>query len=122
MTMESRFRWFALVAVVLIAVAVGMISYNAGVSHGLAMAPAAANAAAPGAAPVYPPYMPYMWYRPWGFGFGPIFLLLVLFFVIRPLLWGGFHRRRYYWDAHDVPPRFEEWHRRAHEKMGATEA
>ena len=110
--MESRFRWFTLVAMVLVAVVVGMISYNAGVSHGLAIAPAAA-AAVPGAVPAYPPYM---WYRPWGFGFGPVFLLLLIFFVIRPLLWGGFYRRRY-WERGDVPLRFEEWHRRAHEKM-----
>jgi len=118
--MESRFRWFALLAVVLVAVVVGTISYNAGVSHGLAVAPAVANAA-PGTAAVYPPYF---WYRPWGFGFGfgPIFFLLFLLFVIRPLLWGGFHRRRYYWDAYDVPPRFEDWHRRAHEKMATAKA
>jgi hypothetical protein len=116
--MESRFRWFAFGAMVLIAVAVGMVSYNAGVSHGLAVAPAVVNAA-PGVVTAYPPYL---WYRPWGFGFGPIFLLFLLFFVIRPLLWGGFHRRRYSWDAYDVPTRFEEWHRRSHEKMASAKS
>ena len=66
-------------------------------------------AAAPGAVV---PYMPYMWYRPWGFGFGfgPLFFLLLFFLVVRPLLWGGFYRRRWYYGHPYGPGRMEGWH------------
>jgi hypothetical protein len=110
--MSHRFGWISAVILVVIALSVGAVGYNIGLSHGLAMA--APVAAAPGAV------VPYMWYRPWGFGFGfgPLFFLLLFFFVFRPLLWGGFYGRRWY-HAHPygIPPRFEEWHRRAHEQM-----
>src|SRR5262245_10720586 len=121
-SMESRFRWVTLLALVLVAVAVGTIAYNAGVSHGLAVAPAVTGGAPAG--PGMVPYPPYFWYRPWGFGFGfgPLFFVVVLFLVIRPLLWGGFYGRRHYWRAFDVPPHFEDWHRRAHEKMNQSGA
>jgi hypothetical protein len=110
--MGHRFGWVAPVVVVVVALLVGALGYNIGISHGLAMA-----APAPGAPGVA---VPYMWYRPWGFGFGfgPLFFLLLFFFVFRPLVWGGFYHRR--WDhagPYQIPPRFEEWHRRAHEQM-----
>jgi len=107
--MDHRFGWVAAVIVAVIALLVGGVGYNIGVSHGLAMAAPATGAS--GAA------VPYMWYRPWGFGFGfgPLFFVLLLFLVFRPLLWGGFYRRRWYHGhAYEIPPRFEEWHRRAH--------
>jgi hypothetical protein len=109
--MDRRFRWVRVVTAVLAAVIVGVISYNAGVSHGLAISPALANT----------PAGPYGWYRPWGFGFGfgPVFLLLLFWFLmLRLFFWGGFHRRRWhYGDEHGGPQAFEEWHRRAHERM-----
>ena len=110
--MGHRFGWVAAVIVAVIALLVGALGYNIGVSHGLAMAAPAAGAS--GAT------VPYMWYRPWGFGFGfgPLFFVLLLFLVFRPLLWGGFYRRRWYHGhAYEIPPRFEEWHRRAHAQM-----
>ena len=111
--MGHRFGWAAAVIVAVIALGVGAVGYNIGVSHGLVMAAPAAGAS--GAA-----VPPYMWYRPWGFGFGfgPLFFLLLFFLVVRPLLWGGFYRRRgHHALAGDVQPRFEEWHRRAHAQM-----
>jgi hypothetical protein len=89
-----------------------MVSYNAGVSHGLAISPALANAPL-GAV------LPYGWYRPWGFGFGPLFLLLFWFLVLRTFLWGGWHRRRWASGGCGAPPAFEEWHRQAHERMNS---
>ena len=110
--MGHRFGWVAVVMVAVVALAVGAVGYNLGVSHGLALAAPAAGAA--GAA------VPYMWYRPWGFGFGPLFFVLLFFLVFRPLLWGGFYRRRWHYaQPYDVPPRFEEWHRRMHEQMNS---
>jgi hypothetical protein len=111
--MDHRFRWAAVLMATLFAVVVGVVSYNVGVSHGLAVTAPAAGAVA-GTVP------PYYWYRPWGFGFGFFpFALLLWFLLFRIAFWGG-HRRRWYYDgAHGVPPSFEEWHRRAHERMAA---
>ena len=103
-------RWVVVLTVALVAAVVGFTAFNAGVSHGLAIS---GRIAAPG------PYAPYVygWYRPWGFGFGPL-LFLVLFFVIaRGFWWGGPWRRRFYGSRYDFPLAFEEWHRRAHERM-----
>jgi hypothetical protein len=111
--MGNRFRARAVIAALLGVVAVaaiGVMSYNAGFAQGLTEGGRIAGT--PGGAP---PYV-YMW-RPWGFGFGffPLFFIVLWFFVLRGLFWRG---RRGPWGWHDdgVPPRFEEWHRRAHEQ------
>ena len=45
-------------------------------------------------------------------------LVLFWFLAFRVFFWGGFHRRRWYYPGpYDAPPSFEEWHRRAHERM-----
>ena len=104
---------------VMLAGVIGVAAYNAGVSHGLALQ---VTAAAPGAYP-YPHYG-----RPWGFGI--FFPLLFGFLLLRLVFWGG-HRRwyrgGYYGGGYygrgcygggygDVPPAFDEWHRRAHRR------
>ncbi|HWF85139.1 MAG TPA: hypothetical protein VG222_09840 [Vicinamibacterales bacterium] len=113
--MDSRFRWGAVWAAVLFAVIVGIVSFNAGVSHGLAVS-APSVGAAPGTA------VPFYWYRPWGFGFGLFPFAFVLFwFLLFRVAFGGFHRRRWsYYGPHDVPSSFDEWHRRAHERMNGV--
>lgn len=131
--MDRRFRWGAVVAAALLAVVVGVTSYNAGVAHGLAVAPAAAAFAqgqtpAP-AVPMLPYYYGYGWYRPWGWGFHlfpfGIFGLLFFFLLFRFAFgWGWGWRRRWYYEGayggpHGVPMAFDEWHRRAHERMTA---
>jgi hypothetical protein len=111
--MDRQFRWLAIVPAVLLAAIVGVLSYNAGVAHGLAIAPALANA------PV-PPVVPYWAYRPWGggFGWGPVFFLLFFWFVMfRVFAWGGFRRRGWYGPGAYGLRDFDEWHRRAHEAM-----
>ena len=127
--MESQFgmrRWAAVVFALLAAVAIGGIAYQAGVAHGVALQPPPAIAApgAPGAPAVPPPYYAYRYYGPWRFGFfGPLFGLLFFFFIMRFLFWGlfgwgcGWRRWRYYDYPGDGPSRFDEWHRRAHERM-----
>jgi len=112
--MNGRFGWVVLL-VVLLAAVVGVVSYNAGVSHGLAMAPVAG---APAGA------VPYAYYRPWGWGWGfaPLFFLgfwIIMLSIFRGLFWGGMYRRRGCgpgWRA----TAFDEWHRRAHEEMNKT--
>jgi len=102
-----------LFGVALVALAVGTIGYQLGVSHALAVA--SQGAAAPGGA------VPYGYYRPWGFGFGPFFPFLFVafwFVLLRGFFWRGPWRGRPYPPAWaDVPDRFEAWHRRAHERM-----
>ena len=109
--MGNRGRAFLIVLLAVAAAAViGFTAYNAGVGQGIAES--GRWAATPGGPAPYG----YMW-RPWGFGFGffPILFLFFFFFLLRGLLWRG---RGCGWGRYydDVPPRFEEWHRRAHER------
>ena len=90
---RSRGWFFALA--VLVAVVAGFFAYNVGVSHGAAVAAAQLPT---GAAPYPYPY-PYGWYRPWGFGFGPFFFILLFFLFFRGCWgWGGPWRRRWYYE------------------------
>jgi hypothetical protein len=62
---------------------------------------------------------------PWpvlGWGFGPyigLFWLFIWLMLIRGLFWGRPWRRgRYYYGRlDDLPADFDDWHRRAHERM-----
>jgi hypothetical protein len=107
----ARYTWAAgLLALVLI-IGAGVVSYNVGLSQGLAQAgadPAAIRS--------------YGWHGPWGLG--PLFpLLFIVFWIVllrgffgafwmpwRPWYYGGPSRER-----------FEEWHRRAHDRMNGKE-
>jgi len=121
--MESGYRrrgaWVVVFVTVLLAAFVGYFAYNAGVANGIATTQISGGGAA-GGAPALPPY-PYYWYRPWGFGFfGPFLFLLFWFFLLRALVWGGAWRRGCYYGRGyylDGPSSFDEWHRRAHERM-----
>jgi hypothetical protein len=120
--MNGRFRLVVMLIGILGSVAIGVVAYNMGVSHGLAMsAPAAAGQSGAPVAVPYGAYGPYGWYRPWGFGFfpfAPFLFIFFWFFLLRGLFWGGFRRRRWYYPGpYDVPPSFDEWHKRAHDRM-----
>jgi hypothetical protein len=120
--MNGRIVFRILLALVLVAVAAGLgaFIYNAGVAHGLA---AGGTAVGPngGAGPVVP-YAPYFFYRPWGFGFFPFGFIfpLLFFFLIFALIRGAFFRgwhNRGWGGPGQVPPGFEEWHRKMHENQ-----
>jgi hypothetical protein len=117
--MDNRSIFRALVfgaLVVAAAAAIGAGAYNAGVARGIAQS--AALTAPPAGVP-YPVY-PYMWYRPWGFGFFPFLLMLLPFFIIaRILVWRGRWHDGWSYRHDGVPPAFEEWHRRAHAERPA---
>jgi len=137
--MESEFRtrrWALVALAIVTAVVIGGVAYQAGVSQGIALQPppAIGAPAAPGgnaqAAPAQTPYpyYPYRYYGPWRFGFfgflGPLLSLVFFVFVIRTIFWGlfgwGWRRRWGYYDRYydpDGPSRFDDWHRRAHERM-----
>src|SRR4051812_15042235 len=129
-----RKSWLAAVAgaIVIVGLAVGFTSYQAGVSRGLALQPPpvaapAPNGAAPQVAPAPNYYPRYRGYRGWGpFGFaGGLFSILIWIFVLRLIFralfgWGcGWRGRR--WGRHGYdgpdPHDFDDWHRRAHDRM-----
>ena len=114
-------RWFVALVVGLVAIVVGIVAYNLGVSHGLAINGQVVAGGAPGTPPVV--VYPYGWYRPWGFGFGLLFPFLFFAFwllVVRALFWRGPWRRHWHETGfREVPPTFDDWHRRAHERMAA---
>jgi len=125
-----RKRWVAILFVAIIATVVGLVAYNAGVAHGVAISGAVAGAVerdARGA--MYPYPYPYAFgWHPWGFGFGgfgfffPFLFFGLWFLAFRFLFWGGPWRRRHWHEGgpHDLPPAFDEWHRRAHERMNTA--
>ena len=104
---------------------IGYFAFQAGVAQG---SPITIEAPSGQSAPM--PYGYYGWgmpyYRPFGFGFGFLGFLLLLFLFFAALrafrfaLWGprwgwGHHGPwRQGWSEGGVPPMFEEWHRRAH--------
>jgi len=108
---RTRSAWFFVLAAVLLSALAGFMTYNVGVSHGLAQTAVAQGVPAP-------PYG-YPYWRPWEFGFGfPILFFVLLWFVLlRGLWWGGPWRHRYYAGPGWIPPSFDEWHRRAHDRM-----
>jgi len=117
--MGSRFafRWLTGLLMVAMLAAVGVYTYNLGVSHGIAES--GRVIAAPGAGvPVI------IWPRPWGFGFGffPFFPFLFILFwllVARRLFWRGAWRMH---GCGGVPPGLDEWHRRAHAQQNPPPA
>jgi hypothetical protein len=129
MDRESRMRRGGIVALAIVAaIAIGATAYQAGVSHGIALQPPVASApGAPGGGQAVPPpapypYYPYRYYGPWHFGFfGPLFTILLFVFLFRMLAWGffgwGWRRRYWHYDPELGQSRFDEWHRRAHERM-----
>jgi hypothetical protein len=107
---------------------VGAMAYNAGVMRGM-LTPN-------GALPAAPYNAPYMFWRPFGWGFGflgclvPFFVVLLVFALLR-LTFGAPHWRRGYgmhafhhWDPsqRDVPPVVQAWHRKLHEQEGTSTA
>ena len=105
-------RWVPALFALFLATVVGFWAYNLGLHQGLAqqLPPPPAGV------------IPWAYYRPWGFGpFFPLLFLAFWFFVIRFAIFGGRPWRRgwdRYYDGwpHGVPPMFDEWHRRAHER------
>ncbi|MCL4490094.1 MAG: hypothetical protein M1570_18475 [Chloroflexi bacterium] len=120
--MNGRWILVTLLAIILIVAAVGLgvYVYNVGVAQGLAQS-GKLSAPETGTLP-YPYYGPFF-FRPFGFGFGflgflfPLFFIFLIFALLRGIFLGGHwgRHRRYWREDGEVPPQFEEWHRKAHE-------
>jgi len=113
-------RLVTLIAVVVLAVLVGAMAYNVGVSHGIAQSGKMQVVAAPAGGPAVAPYAysyPYYWgWHPWGFGFFfPFFFLFLIFGVLRAIFWRA--RWHAYGGCRGYQDRFDEWHRQSHERM-----
>jgi hypothetical protein len=144
--MENGAGWrrvaIALVFVGL-AAAVGAAAFHFGMTQGFAAgiveggkalveqpnsAAGAAAAATPGAGPMVP--YAWAWGYPghyWGHGgfFFPFLGFVFLFLLLRMVFWhrhGHGHWHRGWHHRYDgVPPHFEEWHRRAHERQSSED-
>ncbi len=124
--MNGKFIGGVLLVLVLIlgAVIVGAYAYTAGVAQGIAES---GKLPATGIAPYPYGYHPFGW----GFGFlgcfAPILLVFLLMMLMRAFFWHGPRWGMYrHWGkegygARDVPPMFEEWHKRAHETERKSE-
>jgi hypothetical protein len=109
--MGSGRSWLIGLVIVALVAVIGVYTYNLGVAQGIAESSRVGTAT--GTVPVV------VWPRPWGFGFGffpffPLLFILFALFAFRGLCWRGAWRGRGYGG---VPPAFEEWHRRAHERQ-----
>lgn len=107
--------------------AIGFFAFRAGVAQGSPItieAPSGESLTAPmphyGYGGGHGHRMPF--HRPFGFGFGcliPIFGVLLFVLALKSFRmmtwgprwgWGGRHG----WGEHNVPPMFDEWHKKAH--------
>ena len=121
--MNGVFRVFAALLLVALAVGIGTVVYNAGVTAGLTEA---AQQAAASGDPL--PVNPYVYgYGPyghgpfgWGFGFfGFLFVVFMIFVVVglaRAAFGGGQHGRHGPGGWGDRRDRIEEWHRELHRR------
>ena len=125
--------WLRIVsALVLLAAIAGIafFAYQAGVAQGSPVTIEAPSGDTNAVPVPYPHYgygygMPF--HHPFGYGFGcfGIFILLFLFFIaikaFRMMVWGprwGWGGHHGHWGRHwdgDVPPMFDEWHKKAHD-------
>ena len=140
------FRVFGLLIVLGLIAGAGAFGYKAGMMRGIEQAPevaAAIEKAAENGASVPPMYgngYAYGYPHPYGFGYhhfnpfgaicGSIFFLFLFFGAMKMLF---FRRMRRGWGHHgyhgpwgkgwegNVPPPFEEWHKRAHGEQPAEE-
>ena len=125
--MDGRVWLRILAALVLVALVagIGIAAYSAGAASHI-------QVPANGQVPPYPYYGFGFWHPFWFFPFailGPLFGLLLIFFIVRGFLfvifgprwgrWGRMHRGwRYGGGEDDLPPMFREWHDRAHGRTG----
>jgi hypothetical protein len=123
--MNRRIVFGVLLALVLMtgAVSIGVYSYNAGVAQGLIESGKLTDLPPGAEGRVYPYYGgPFLFHRPFGFGFlgcfGPLLFLFLIFALFRGLWWGGpwgwGRGWRHDYHSRGVPPVFDEWHRQAH--------
>ena len=122
---DARTRWILGAAALVLAVTIGAIAYDVGVSHGAARMAASESAGAVtnATAPPVAPYRDRDGWRGHGWDYFPLFPLMFIFFwmfCFRLFWWGGWWGWPWY-GPYSRGPRdretFDEWHRRAHDQM-----
>lgn len=123
--MNGKIALRVVAGLVLLAViaAIGFFAFQAGVAQG---SPITIEAPSGEGMPMPYPHYEYGYgmrgHHPFGFGFGcliplvGIFLLVLALKSFRVMMWGprwGWGGR-HGWGEHNVPPMFDEWHKRAH--------
>lgn len=127
MNTNTGFRILAALVLVAAIAGIAFFAYQAGMAQG---SPVTIEAPSGGSVPApYPyPYYGMPFYRPWGWGWGfgcfgiliPLFLFFLAIKAFRFAFWGprwGWHHQHGLWGRGwngDVPPMFEEWHKKAH--------
>jgi hypothetical protein len=108
---------FGFLAVIVLALVVGVGAYDLGMSQAVVQT---GTAAAP-AVGYYAPHAFGFWFFPFGFLF-PLLFLFLIFGLLRAAFGGGRWGHHGYYGDHrpDVPSRFEEWHQRAHGQTGTA--
>jgi len=111
------FRVIGAILLLIGIVAVGFIAYNAGVAQGQTVAPAIQSIVPWRGGMVGHPLAGLI-FLPFLFCLVPLFLCFFIFLPMRIMF--GPHRMhmhgRWHGEEGSVPPPFEEWHRRMHEK------
>ncbi|HTP27238.1 MAG TPA: hypothetical protein VMK12_16500 [Anaeromyxobacteraceae bacterium] len=93
MNRSGWLRWLGVLSAIALLALVGVYTYDLGVAHGLAESAKVGGLGA-GDGPVFG------WWRPWGFGFFPLFpFLILLWLVMRAFFWRGPR----YWRRRDGP-------------------
>ena len=115
--MESN-RWLV-VAFLAGGLLIGVAGYTVGLSQGAARAAISAGANIDALDAYWSRGHFHGW---WGFPFGPIIAIFFWLWIIRAVFWGfrgpwGWRRRWRYYPYDDDPRRFDELHRRAHDRM-----
>jgi len=115
--MESN-RWLV-VAFLAGGLLIGVAAYTVGLSQGVARAAISAGTNIDTLDAHWGWGHGHGW---WGFPFGPIIAIFFWLWIIRAVFWGfrgpwGWRRRWRYYPYDDDPGRFDEWHRRAHDRM-----
>lgn len=114
------FRVIGVIVLLIGIVAVGFIAYNAGVAQSQTVAPVVQSIAPwRGGMELHP--LAGLIFLPFLFCLVPLFLGMFIFLPLRMIF--GPHREhmmhmhgRWHGEEGSVPPPFEEWHRRMHEK------
>ena len=134
------FRIIGVLLLIGLIVAGGTFVYRAGVTRGISQAPEVAEAiqqSAENGGQVVPPMFnrgygyayPYHGFgHNFGFGlfhfFGFFIFLFFFFGVLRLIFFRGWAHRHGHWGKHwegNVPPMFDEWHKRAHGEKPAED-
>lgn len=108
---DRRFRVIVGALAIVLLAGVALLSYNLGAARGIVEG--ACMVATPDSGAQSAPAWPRAWGLGLGFGLVPLFFILFWILTFRGFFWRRGWGWRGYRHCGDVPPSFDEWHRRA---------